>query len=367
MTSLSSQMKTLVAPSLVDFEPYDPKFTSTRINLSANENTHEMPAGTKMAVCEALSKVQLNRYPDPMANGLRKTIAEWRQCDSACICVGNGGDELLFNFLLAFGGQGRKLLNCPPSFSEYELFSKITNTEVVNVWRNLETFCIDEEAALNAASDANLVILTSPNNPTGDVVSREFVSSVCEVCPGIVMVDEAYDEFSRKELSCDDLLGKHDNLITLHTLSKAFGLAGIRCGYIIASPDIIDVFASVRQIYSVNALTQAVAAAVIANRDEYQGVCEDIKFERQRLLSAFNCMRDDGLPIEVWPSESNFLLVRVPDATFVHKRLRDEFSILVRDFSSTAGLKNCLRIAVGTQSENDELIEAIKTILSTNN
>ena len=363
MSSLSRRMKALVSPGLVDFEPYDPNFTFTKINLSANENTHEMPTSTKMAVQDALSKVKLNRYPDPMANNLRKLFAEWRQCDPGCICIGNGGDELLFNFLLAFGGQGKKLLNCPPSFSEYELFSKITNTEVVNVWRNLDSFHVDEEAVLNAASSVNLVILTSPNNPTGDVVSREFVSSVCEACPGIVMVDEAYDEFAGKESSCDGLLAKHDNLIILHTLSKAFGLAGVRCGYIISSPDIIDVFASVRQIYSVNALTQAVAAAVIVNKDEYQSVCEEIKFERERLIATFNCMRDEGCPVEVWPSESNFLLMRIPDATCVYERLRDDFSILVRDFSSTTGLENCLRIAVGTHDENDELIKAVRCIL----
>ena len=366
MTALSPRMKALVQPTLVDFEPYDPNFSETKINLSANENTHAMPEQVKSAVADAFFSVELNRYPDPMANELREEIAKWHNVSPENICIGNGGDELLFNFFVGFGGAGRTLLNFPPCFSEYDLFGSIVGTKILNVERDAETFAIDEEAALRAAKDVNLAIITTPNNPTGDVVSVDFVDKLCDACPGIVMVDEAYSEFNNPSYSCEPLLKKHDNLIVLHTFSKAFGLAGVRCGYIIAAPDIIDVFAAVRQVYSVNSLTQAAALAIVNNRDAFCEVIDDIKNERKRMLTEFSALEDEGLPISVWQSKSNFYLVRIKNASEVHKALRDEYSILVRDFSSAPGLKDCLRIAVGTKAENDELLAAIKSLLKEN-
>jgi histidinol-phosphate aminotransferase len=366
MSELSSRMKALVQPTLVDFEPYDPNFSETKINLSANENTHAMPEQAKAAVLEALSAVELNRYPDPMANELRAEIAKWHNVSPENVCVGNGGDELLFNFFVGFGGAGRTLLNCPPCFSEYDLFGSIVGTEILNIERDAETFAIDEEAVLKAAEDVNLAIVTTPNNPTGDVVSVDFVDKLCDVCPGIVMVDEAYAEFNNPDYSCEPLLKKHDNLIILHTFSKAFGLAGVRCGYIIAASDIIDVFAAVRQVYSVSSLTQAAALAIVKNREAFRDVIDDIKSERERIIAEISSLEGDGLPIHVWPSESNFYLLRIKNAAEVYKALRDDYSILVRDFSSVPGLKDCLRIAVGTRAENDELLAAIKSLLKGN-
>ncbi len=361
MPQLSERMRGLVQPYLAGIEPYDPNFTPTRINLSANENTYPLPAGVREKIDAALAQTPLNRYPDPMSNELRDELAAWHGVARENICVGNGGDELLYNFLLAFGGQGRTLLNCPPCFSEYAFFASLAQAEVVDVWRDPETYLLDEEAVLAAAPQANMAIVTSPNNPTGDVLNLEFIERLCAACPGIVMVDEAYGEFAQMGASSIALLECCPNLVILHTLSKAFGEAGIRCGYVIAAPDIIEVFAAIRQIYSVNVLTQAAALAAVRARAEFRPVVDQVCLERDRMLAELP--RIAGGRIRVWPSEGNFVLARIEGASRIRERLRDEHSILVRDFSYAPGLADCLRITIGTPDENNAVLAALAALL----
>ena len=360
MAQLSDRVKALVQPHLRTLEPYDPNFTPTRVNLSANENTYDVPAPARALIDEALATTPTNRYPDPMSNDLRDELAAWHGVSRENVIVGNGGDELLYNFLLAFGGPGRTLVNVPPTFSEYAFFASLTQTGVRDVWRDPETFLPRADELVAAAGEASLVILTSPNNPTGDVAALELVARVCDACPGLVMVDEAYGEFAAAGSSAEALLAEHDNLLVLHTLSKAFALAGARCGYVIAAPDVIDVLAAVRQIYSVNVLTQAAALAAVRARAEFDATVEKIVSERSRLYESL--ARVEG--VCVWPSEGNFILARMAGASRVRERLRDERSILVRDFSYAPGLADCLRITVGTPEENDAVIEALSEIVS---
>ena len=359
MAQLSDRVKALVQPHLRTLEPYDPNFTPTRVNLSANENTYDVPAPARALIDEALAATPTNRYPDPMSNDLRDELAAWHGVARENVVVGNGGDELLYNFLLAFGGPGRTLMNVPPTFSEYAFFASLTQTGVRDVWRDPETFLPREDELVTVAGEASLVILTSPNNPTGDVAPLELVARVCDACPGLVMVDEAYGEFAAAGTSAEALLAEHDNLLVLHTLSKAFALAGARCGYVIAAPDVIDALAAVRQIYSVNVLTQAAALAAVRARAEFDPTVEKIVSERTRLYESL--ARVEG--VRVWPSEGNFVLVRMAGASRVRERLRDERSILVRDFSYAPGLADCLRITVGTPEENDAVIDALAELV----
>ena len=367
MAELSQKMKGLVQPYLASIEPYDPNFTPCRINLSANENTYSLPEGVHTAIDEALAATPLNRYPDPMSNDLRDELAAWHGVARENICVGNGGDELLYNFLLAFGGRGRTLLNCPPCFSEYAFFASLVETEVRDVWRDPKTFQLDRAAVLAAAPACDLAIVTSPNNPTGDMAPLDFIAELCESCPGMVMVDEAYIEFADgsfgAETTAQGLIEAYPNLVILHTLSKAFGAAGARCGYVIAARGVIDVFAAIRQIYSVNVLTQAAALAAVRARDAYAPVVAQIVSERERVMAALAGLGSQGLPVEAWPSSGNFLLVRMPHASRVRARLRDEHSILVRDFSYAPGLADCLRITVGTPAENDAVLSALAALV----
>ena len=359
MAQLSDRVKALVQPHLRTLEPYDPNFTPARVNLSANENTYDVPAPARALIDEAFAATPTNRYPDPMSNDLRDELAAWHGVARENVIVGNGGDELLYNFLLAFGGPGRTLVNVPPTFSEYAFFASLTQTGVRDVWRDPETFLPQADELVAAAGEASLVILTSPNNPTGDVAPLELVARVCDACSGLVMVDEAYGEFAEPDTSAEALLAEHDNLLVLHTLSKAFALAGARCGYVIAAPDAIDALAAVRQIYSVNVLTQAAALAAVRARAEFDPTVEKIVSERTRLYESL--ARVEG--VRVWPSEGNFVLVRMAGASRVRERLRDERSILVRDFSYAPGLADCLRITVGTPEENDAVIDALAELV----
>ena len=361
---LSQRMCKLVQPHLVDVEPYDPMFSPTRINLSANENTYDLPAPVREHVNEVLSKTALNRYPDVMSNPLRDELASWLGVRREQICVGNGGDEVIFNFLFAFGGAGRTVLTCPPDFSEYAQFASLTQTEVARVFRDPQTLLPPCEELVEACAHADLAIFTSPNNPTGDIMPLELIARLCEACPGLVMIDEAYMEFAEPGTSALSLLPRYDNLVVLRTFSKAFAEAGVRCGYVVAAPDVIDVYAAVRQIYSVNALSQAAALAALQDRAAFDPVIAQIKQERERLYAGICDIIDTcGDEARVWPSQGNFLLVRLPGASELRTRLRDEYSILVRDFSSAPGLAGCLRITVGTPEENDAVLSALTELL----
>ncbi len=359
MAGLSKRIRARVREDVAALSPYDPNFTSCDINLSANENTYDMPESVRSAINEAVAAVPTNRYPDPMANDLRDQIALWHGVRRENVCVGNGGDELLFNFFLAFGGPGKRLVDCPPTFTVYDIYSKMLGTSVVRCWRDPDTYELDMDNLLVMAKTADMVIVTSPNNPTGNVIAQADVERLCQACPGIVLIDEAYAEFADEGVSCEPLLGTYDNLVVLHTYSKAYCLAGVRMGYVLAAPDVVDVLGAVRQPYTVDVFAQAAARVVTDMRGVFQPTIRRIRTERERLAARLVSLSG----VQVWPSQGNFLLVRMPHAGIVRARLRDKWSILVRDFSAAPGLEDCLRITVGTPTENDRLVEAIASIL----
>lgn len=348
-----------VRPALAGFEPYDPAFSPCEVNLSANENTHPLPEGVREALAQAMLATPLNRYPDPLANDLRDELAAWHCVGRQNLMVGNGGDEVLFNLLFSFGGPGRSLVVAPPCFEEYKNFAKMCETEVVEVWRNEEDFSIDADALVSAAKDAALVMITSPNNPTGDLVDAALLRRLLSETDALVLLDEAYVEFAREGASFVSWVRDNPRLMILRTLSKAFALAGLRCGYLIAHESVIDVLAAIRQIYSEDVIAQAVAKAAVARRGEVESVVRSIVSERDRLFEGLLAIPGT----HVWPSNANFLLVRMADAARVRARLRDEFSVLVRDFSYAPGLSDCLRITVGTPAENERLLAALAAIV----
>ncbi len=343
--------------ALQGFEPYDPAFTPSRINLSANENTHELPATFTAALRDAMVATPLNRYPDPMANELRDLLAERHGVERGSVMVGNGGDELLFNLFFTFGGAGHALITCPPDFSEYANFAKMCEMPVRSVWRDAETFEADADALVAAAQaeDAAMVVLTSPNNPTGNLADPALVRRLLDETNVLVLLDEAYVEFAGEDKSLVSWVADNPRLIVLRTLSKAFGLAGLRVGYLVADPAVVDMLGAIRQIYSEDVIAQSVACVAVARREELAPVVADIVAERALLAKGLAAIGG----VKVWPSAGNFLLVRLAGASRVRARLRDEYSILVRDFSYAPGLNDCLRITVGTHDENAELLAAV--------
>lgn len=338
--------------------PYDPKYLPADVMISANENPRPIPTDVQAKVAEAVASVDMNRYPDPLANRLRTMIGEAWGYTKDYVLLGNGGDELLFNIALAWGGPGRTMLTFPPTFSVYEANAALTETETVSIPRKAD-FSLDEQAILDrvAAGDIDYITITSPNNPTGNCASINFIKQLLEATDALVMVDEAYGEFGGESMI--PYLDQYPNLVVLKTFSKAFSLAGVRLGYIMANPPIIQEFIKVRQPYSVDAVSQAIGEAVYESRALLQPQIDDIIAQRAVLAEALAQLPQ----VEVFPSEANYLLIRIPNAGTIWQQLFDR-SILVRDFSNSAGLTDCLRITVGTQEENERLITALRDILS---
>lgn len=344
--------------TLAGIVPYDPKYLPAEVMISANENPRPIPQDLQDKISRAITGIALNRYPDPLANRLRTLIGEAWGFSKEHVLLGNGGDEPLFNIALAWGGPGRTMLTTPPTFSVYEANAKLTETKVVSIPRNAD-FSLDEQAILERVSEGDIdyVIITSPNNPTGNVASVTFIEQLLETTDALIMVDEAYGEFGGQSMIPH--LDSHPNLVVLKTFSKAYSLAGVRLGYIMANPEVIQEFIKVRQPYSVDAVSQTIGEAVYENRALLQPGIDDIIAERSRLFEALSALPQ----VEAFPSSANFILIRVPHAADVWQQLFNR-SILVRDFSHSAGLENCLRITVGTEAENQLLIEALREILS---
>ena len=357
-------MKTVrsAAEHLKDLEPYDPKYLPARIYLNANESPYGMPERARAELLDSLKCEPLHRYPDPLAKRLRTTISERLKVDPEYVVLGNGGDELLFNLCLAYGGSGRSLLTAPPTFSVYHTDAKLTHTAVVEIDRatgvNSEgalDYSVDEEAILKSVSSGSvdIVMLTSPNNPTGDCLTLDFISKVLDATDAVVLIDHAYIEFASPAYDATALLAKHANLAILRTFSKAYGLAGLRIGYLVASTEITRELCKVRQPYSVDALA---ALAALAQEEEVECMVKRIVLERVRVAQALGPL---GLGLPVAPSEANYLLFKVPGAHEIWQRLYEDYGILVRDLSKVPGLDDCLRVSIGRPEENDEFLQAL--------
>lgn len=334
--------------------PYDPKYIPAEVMLSANENPSDVPEQLRQELARALKGVPFNRYPDPLGNQLRATIAEANGLEADWVLLGNGGDELLFNVALAWGGSGRTFLDLPPTFSVYAANAQVTNTTVVSVARRAD-FSIDEEAVLArvAQGDIDYVIVASPNNPTGQLASEEFLLRLLDATDALVLVDEAYFEFSHRTMR--PYLESHENLLILRTFSKAFSLAGVRLGYLLGHPSVIRQFLKVRQPYSVDALSQAVGQVVFQNRALFQEGIEAIRQQRARLFEGLRSIPG----VQVFESDANYLLFRMPRAGEAWEYFLGE-GVLVRDFSRAPLLENCLRVSVGSPEQNDRFLQALR-------
>ena len=348
------------APQLAEVQPYDPKYIPADVMISANENPCDVPFEIRREIERAVRKVAFNRYPDPLANDLRDLIAEANGLNRDQVIMGNGGDELLFDMALAWGGPGRTFLNMPPTFTVYKNNAQLTNTAIVDVPR-LDDFSIDEDAVVErlARGDIDYTIVTSPNNPTGRSVTGTFVERMLEASDALVMVDEAYFEFSRYTVR--PLLEKHENLVILRTFSKAFSLAGVRIGYLLGSEAVLREFKKVRQPYSVDAVSQAIARVVFENRAQFEKGIDAIIEQRARILEALDAMGG----VKPYPSDANYVLFRLDDsfdAGQVWQRLLDA-GVLVRDFSRAPYLENCLRVSIGSEEENTRFLQELEKAL----
>lgn len=338
-------LKDLVRKNIWALKPYscarDEFKGEAAVFLDANENPFGAP---------------YNRYPDPRQWALKEKIAKIKGVPASQIMLGNGSDEPIDLIIRIFCEPGvDNMVAIEPTYGMYGVSADINNVEYRRV--NLDSdFDIDIDAIFKAVDDNTKVIwLCSPNNPTGNALSRDRIRRIIDGFEGIVVVDEAYIDFSSQPSWLEELPAM-PNLIVLQTFSKAWGLASVRCGMAFASTDIIELFNKVKYPYNINLLTQNFVSERINLVDEKNRRVTAILDERPRV------MREIGkLPIveKVYPSDANFVLVKVRDANATYKHLV-ECGIIVRNRHSVTLCGNCLRITIGTKEENDTLLTELK-------
>ena len=296
-----------------------------------------------------------NRYPDPHQQKLKEKISAIKGIAPEHIFLGNGSDEAIDILFRAFCEPGRdNVIVCPPTYGMYEVSARINNVTVKKV-QMTPAFQLNLEG-LEEAIDQNtkIIWLCSPNNPSGNALHRDDVEIVLNNFDGIVVIDEAYINFSRQRSFIPDLVD-YPNLVILQTLSKAWGLAALRVGMAFASAAIIDVMNKIKPPYNINEPSQELASQALDEVEQVNEMIKVIVAERDRVAVALK-----QIPIvkEIFPSDANFLLVRIEEARKVYEYLLGK-GIVVRDRSTTPGCADCLRITVGTPNENELLLKAL--------
>ncbi|MDP2299651.1 MAG: histidinol-phosphate transaminase [Actinomycetota bacterium] len=345
---------------LEDLTPYDAKDVHADIVLAANESPHNLPGEILDRLADHVrEQIPFNRYPDPLATRLRTMIAEANGLEADNVLVGNGGDEIILDIVLAWGGPGRTLVDLPPTFAMYGVDARMTGTGVIELPR-LADFSVDGPAlfATIAEHDPDIIVVANPNNPTGSMVPETLLIDVLNATDALVLVDEAYFEFSRQTMRPH--MERHPNLAILRTFSKAFSLAGLRAGYLLAHEDLIRELTKVRQPYSVNRFTQVAAALAFRERVVFEAGVRETMRNRDALLHGLDAIEG----VEVFSSEANFVLFRMEHASAVWRDLLHDHSILVRDLSRAAGLEDCLRVTVGTEEEITRFLSAMDEIMA---
>ncbi|RSN29262.1 histidinol-phosphate transaminase [Amycolatopsis sp. WAC 01416] len=342
--------------------PYGAPQLDVPIRLNTNENPYPPPDALVADVAEVVraEAASLHRYPDRDAVALRQDLADYLAVSTGVLVsesnvwAANGSNEILQQILQAFGGPGRSALGFEPSYSMHPIISAGTRTDWLPVPRR-DDFTLDTEkaAALVRERRPDIVFVTSPNNPTGGSIPFGELRGLLEAAPGIVVVDEAYAEFSSQPSAIELLEEYPAKLIVSRTMSKAFAFAGGRLGYLAAAPAIVDALQLVRLPYHLSKLTQAAARAALRHADATLASVAKLAAERDRVVEALL-----GLGFTPVPSDANFVLFgRFTDAPATWKSYLDN-GVLIRD----VGIEGHLRVTIGTPEENDAFLEASKEV-----
>jgi histidinol-phosphate aminotransferase len=336
--------------------PYGAPQLDVPVRLNTNENPFQPPPELVADVTRSVGEVaaNLNRYPDRDAVELRTALAEYLSAATGAplgvgnVWAANGSNEILQQLLQAFGGPGRSALGFEPSYSMHPIISAGTRTEWVPAPRRAD-FSLDAQAAATtiAEREPDVVFVTSPNNPTGQSAPIDDIRIIAEAAPGIVIVDEAYAEFSARPSAVELIDALPHKVIVSRTMSKAFAFAGGRLGYLAAAPAVVDALQLVRLPYHLSLLTQAAATAALRHADATLAGIAELSRERDRVAEA---LRDNGL--RVIESDANFLLFGEFDAAHDVWQSYVDHGVLIRD----VGIPGFLRVTVGTVAENDEFL-----------
>lgn len=348
-----------IKPAVRSIAAYTLAAREAAVKINQNENPYDVPEGFKRRVLDRALSRPWSRYPEFEPKELVERLAKFSGWKPDGILAGNGSNELIEALLLVTVGPGTRVVIPEPTFTLYALLTKILGGEAIRVALGPELeYVPDELRKVRRELLAPITIVCSPNNPTGGILPAEEVEHLCEDADGLVVVDEAYHEFSGQ--SVVPLLERHPNLVVLRTFSKAMALAGLRLGYLLASPEIVREVNKARLPYNLNFFSQAVAMAALDDGDELRGNVEKIVASREDLL--YRLYRVPG--VRPFPSKANFILLELaeadPRAVFesIYRR-----GVLVRDVTSYPRLQRCLRVTVGSEAENEAFLSALRHAL----
>lgn len=346
-------IESLVRPNIKHLKPYRSARDDFKegLLLDANENSLGAPVRNQL---------ELHRYPAPTQDRLRKKIAEWRQVDFENIFLGVGSDEAIDLIMRIFCEPGRdSIITTPPTYGMYKVSANINNLRVKEVLLS-ENFQLQPDRILNEADDhSKLLLLCSPNNPTANAMKYTDLLKLISQFPGIVVVDEAYIDFSSRE-SLAGLVQQYPNLVVLQTFSKSFGLAGIRLGIAIANPEIIGYMLKVKAPYNINKLTAQTALDAFENMELMKFNIKKIKEEKAYVAEQLTHAEQVE---KVYPSDANFLLFKIKNAEEIYRKLAEQ-GVIVRYRGNEPLCENCLRVTIGMPDENIRFLKALKEVLS---
>jgi histidinol-phosphate aminotransferase len=338
----------LLRKNIKSLQPYssarDDYSGEAMVFLDANENPFNQP---------------YNRYPDPKQRELKGKIALLKDVMPDQIFLGNGSDEPIDLMIRAFCEPGvDNVVSIDPTYGMYQVAAGINNVEVKKVSLT-ETFELDAQKLLNAVGEkTKLIFLCSPNNPTGNCLSKEAILEVVKYFQGIVVLDEAYIDFAPGK-SLLPIMNDHPNLVILQTFSKAWGMAGIRLGLAFAASEIVSVLNKIKYPYNLNILTQQKAMELIENRDKVEKWVRLLIAEREKMKILLS---DFPFVIKIFPSDANFILVKMHDACGIYNYLKEK-GVIVRDRSKVHLCEDSLRITIGSSEENGNLLTAFKELI----
>ncbi len=351
--------KDFFRPEILAETAYHVPAAEGMIKLDAMENPYHWPEAMVEVWLEHLRRAHPNRYPNPQAPALKAALRHYAQIpETADILLGNGSDEIIQIVLLALVGQPSACVLAPePTFVMYQQLAKWLNLDFIGVPLKAD-FALDLDAMLAAIARhrPKVVFLAYPNNPTGNLFDETAILKIIRHAPGLVVVDEAYAPFAQTTFM--DRVGKFGNLVVMQTLSK-LGLAGLRLGFLAGPRVWLEQFDKLRLPYNINVLTQLSAEFALTHREVFEQQIARIRADREILLAELGTLPQ----VEVFPSATNFILLRVPDADRVFEHIRQQ-GILIKNLNSAGGLlRDCLRVTVGTGAENQAFLSALCTAL----
>ena len=348
-----------ICPDIRALSAYHVADPGDAIKLDAMENPYQWDAELVEQWLEALRHAPLNRYPDPGAREVKEALRTSMQVPAAAeIIIGNGSDELIQILIQAMSQPGQTLLAPEPSFVMYSLLAKSIGMDYVGVPLRADDFALDMPAMLEAIATHQpaLIFIANPNNPTGNAFTSKDLESILEQSNGVVVVDEAYTPFADETFM--PRLEEYPNLLVMRTVSK-LGLAGLRLGLLAGHPALLHELEKIRLPYNINVLTQLSAVFALQHADVFAEQTRQIRADRSKLAEELGRLAG----VEVWPSQTNFLLFRVAGAPELFQGLRERGILIKNLHGSHPLLADCLRVTVGTPQENESFLKALSALL----